>query len=246
MCRMLGLAGLPSALATEALQAFYPLCTEGMVREDAKEKGHLSGWGIAGTSQGQSVYFARRPVAASEDQEAWRKAVDQASSSRSPALLAHFRKASVGGPSLENTHPFQQAEWLFCHNGTLKDHLKLPLKRLRPKGETDSERLFLHLLESMEGSSPQERKGSLQKALDRIQKSYSYHSLTFLMSDGTALYAYRSYSDEGRYYTLFTAAAEGGSLICSEPILKEKIRSWVPLSNNELAVFPILAKGSIC
>jgi predicted glutamine amidotransferase len=234
---MLGLLRPTPALATQALADFFPLCTNGMVREDAKEKGHLNGWGIAGYENGRPVSFARQPVPASSDKNSWEKAVERASGAGSPALLAHFRKASVGDQNVENTHPFQQDEWIFCHNGTLKDHAKLALKHLKPRGQTDSERLFLHLLESIDGVSAAERKPALQKTLGDIQKNFAYNSLTFLMSDGAALYAYRSYTEEERYYTLFTAESGGARLVCSEPILRDTIPSWTPLSKNQLEVF---------
>jgi glutamine amidotransferase len=70
-------------------------------------------------------------------------------------VLAHVRRASVGGVSERNTHPFVHGPWLFAHNGTLqgfaadKDRLRrlIPADLLRcVQGDTDSEHLFYYLL----------------------------------------------------------------------------------------------------
>jgi predicted glutamine amidotransferase len=74
---------------------------------------------------------------------------------RSTNVIAHIRKATQGVVSLENTHPFQRELWgryyLFAHNGNLP-HEAAPLaaqSRFRPVGNTDSERAFCHLLNSL-------------------------------------------------------------------------------------------------
>ena len=39
--------------------------------------------------------------------------------------VAHVRKATVGAPGLQNTHPFKRVlwgrDWVFAHNGTLPE-----------------------------------------------------------------------------------------------------------------------------
>lgn len=245
MCRMLGLAGLTASVAADALRAFYPLCTAGRVRPN-KSPGHLDGWGIVGYEAGRPVEFERRPRPASEDREAWDKAARAAAASDSAVILAHVRKASVGDRRLENTHPFQSGAWTFCHNGTLGDHGRLPLKRLAPQGQTDSERLFLYLVEAQEGVPVADRPAALTQTLAGVERDHPFQSLTFLMSDGLSLYAYRSHSAQGlepgetadtraAYFTLWTAQALGVHLVCSQPILPERF-SWQPLKNQELAV----------
>jgi predicted glutamine amidotransferase len=73
---------------------------------------------------------------------------------RSKVLVGHVRRASTGGPSMANTHPFRFRDWLFAHSGDIPK-----FERLRPRllqnvpeflarnvaGETDSEVLF-HLV----------------------------------------------------------------------------------------------------
>jgi glutamine amidotransferase len=70
-------------------------------------------------------------------------------------VVAHVRRATVGGTGIENTHPFSHGKWIFAHNGTVPNFLKVrdrilpdidPLLRNDINGTTDSEHLFFYLL----------------------------------------------------------------------------------------------------
>ena len=71
------------------------------------------------------------------------------------AAIAHVRRATVGLPSLENTHPFVHGIYLFAHNGTVPNFERVG-ERLLPEldeahrsgihGTTDSEHVFRYLL----------------------------------------------------------------------------------------------------
>lgn len=69
--------------------------------------------------------------------------------------VAHVRRATVGGTSIENTHPFDHGRWIFAHNGTIPNFDKVrfrilehmdPLHRSEIRGTTDSEHVFRYLL----------------------------------------------------------------------------------------------------
>lgn len=239
---MIGLIGPDSKPLKELLQAFYPLCVRGKVKSIARP-GHLDGWGIAGYKNDRPVYFGRSSKGASTNSDAWEKAVDDAQVSCTPILLAHFRKASVGDASLQNTHPFRKGPWSFCHNGTLYQADRLPLKKYKPEGTTDSERLFLFLVEVAE-RFPKDQERALKEAITWVRLNLEYNSLTFLITDGKAFYAYRDYSSQRlekgetvlereRYYTLWTTEFEGTRVVCSEPIMRESIPAWTALENGE-------------
>jgi predicted glutamine amidotransferase len=241
---MLGLVSKSPGLNNDRLDAFYPLCKTGKVKS-IHEPGHLNGWGIAGTPNGQANYYGRSARPASEDREAWQKAVSEIESHPSQIILAHFRKASVGNQVVQNTHPFIKNGWLFCHNGTLFDHGWLPLKKYAPEGDTDSERLFLFLLEALDSS--QDPKEAIENALRYVQENLDYNSLTFLLANSATLYAHRNYSDQRMekgetleeregYYTLWSAEAAGTLILSSEPLPTAKISNWNPLPNNELFI----------
>ena len=198
---------------------------------------------MAGYSDGQARYYGRSAHDASQDRAAWENAVDEIGKHPSNILLAHFRKASVGNRAIENTHPFLRNGWSFCHNGTIYEEDKLPLEKYSPAGRTDSERFFLFLLEAVE--QHKDTRTALEKAIRHVRENFEYNSLTFLLTNGVSLYAYRGYSDarlekhetveeRNRYYTLWAADVPGGHLVCSQPILTGKIPTWKPLSNGEL------------
>jgi predicted glutamine amidotransferase len=69
--------------------------------------------------------------------------------------VAHVRHATIGARRPENTHPFRCGRWLFAHNGTLGTFGAIrqrmlegmtPQMRAQPRGDTDSEHVFHHLL----------------------------------------------------------------------------------------------------
>ncbi|MGC3997325.1 MAG: class II glutamine amidotransferase [Anaeromyxobacter sp.] len=71
------------------------------------------------------------------------------------ALLVHARRATVGKPKDENTHPFRFRRWLFAHDGQVEgwDRVKPRLLDALPdflrrnvQGETDSEHVFMWFL----------------------------------------------------------------------------------------------------
>ena len=66
-----------------------------------------------------------------------------------------MRRAAVGGTAIENTHPFSYGKWIFAHNSTVPNFLKVRdrmLSEIDPmlandiKGTTDSEHIFFFLL----------------------------------------------------------------------------------------------------
>jgi glutamine amidotransferase len=70
-------------------------------------------------------------------------------------VVAHVRRATVGEPSIDNTHPFHNGRWIFAHNGTIpnfpavRDHMIPAIDqfyRNEISGTTDSEHVFTYLL----------------------------------------------------------------------------------------------------
>lgn len=89
------------------------------------------------------------------------------------------------------------------HNGTIPNFNE---KVVGLKGTTDSERFFLLVLKmGEEGHLPIER--ALKLAIKKVRESYTYSSLTFLLTNGNRIYAYREYSDprDSDYYNLMFA-----------------------------------------
>lgn len=179
-------------------------------RADLRGKSHADGWGI-------SVYHnavpevERRATAAYEDMH-FSTTVERVFSK---TAVAHVRRATVGGPSLANTHPFVHGYWTFCHNGTLtgfqmlQDELKHETAeelRQHRTGSTDSEQIFYWLLTRMEqaGLSPDEHCRDLPALREVVAESIVHLArrceeagaawparLNFLLTDGNIVIASR-------------------------------------------------------
>jgi predicted glutamine amidotransferase len=117
-------------------------------RADLRGRAHPHGWGLAFYHNAHPT-VVRRATAAYVDLH-FSETVERI---YTQTVVAHVRFATVGIPSLENSHPFSFGAWTFAHNGTVTsfDRIKsqmpispglLPLRQ----GTTDSEHTFLWLM----------------------------------------------------------------------------------------------------
>jgi predicted glutamine amidotransferase len=72
---------------------------------------------------------------------------------------------------------------------------------------------------------------ALSEVLPKLE-AMDYSSLTFIMQDGTSLYAYRHFGRYEDYYTLYYAQTRGSVLFSSEPLTSRL--DWHPIGNREL------------
>jgi predicted glutamine amidotransferase len=93
------------------------------------------------TESGRPV-VRKQPCAAYEDEQF----ATEAKKVSSRTFVAHIRYASNGAVELKNTHPFEQQDRLFAHNGVIGDVDRLDAElggaRSLVQGDTDSERFF--------------------------------------------------------------------------------------------------------
>src|SRR4029453_3147788 len=109
MCRVFGcVASEPLSIRHELLEAENP-----MVRQS---EDHDSGWGMAvyRRTDGADPRLVRFPQAAFEDD-----GFLGATEARGRIFNVHVRRATMGGLSPENTHPFVLGNYSYCHNGTI-------------------------------------------------------------------------------------------------------------------------------
>ncbi len=149
MCRLYGLrATQPTRLECSLVQAQNALMSQSIRDRGGLTHGH--GWGVAEYPDG--VPFVQKQAWAAYHGEHFKKT---AARMYSRAAIAHVRRATVGRPGLENTHPFVHGVWLFAHNGTVPNFEQvrqrlLPeldeLHRNEIRGTTDSEPVFRYLL----------------------------------------------------------------------------------------------------
>lgn len=156
---------------------------------------HADGWGIAFfEGKGVRLFLDPLPSAKSPIAELVRNYPI-----RSLNVIAHIRKATQGVVTLENTHPFMRElwgrYWVFAHNGNLPQ-FQPPLDgSFMPVGDTDSERIFCWLLQSLYrrfGNAPPGR-DELFAALHELTDPLAGIGIfNYLLSNGACLFAHCS------------------------------------------------------
>jgi predicted glutamine amidotransferase len=176
MCRLFGAsASAPIDVTFELLES-----ENSILRQSER---HDSGWGSAYYTDGVPEIH-RFAEAAHAD-----RSFDEATSGRARLIMVHVRRATIGDLKLENTHPFSEGPYTYCHNGTiLKAANLVPLSGREPRGDTDSERFFNLLMSQFE---PADVIGSLRRTVETVCQNCRFSALNLLFCDGRRLYAYR-------------------------------------------------------
>lgn len=149
MCRLYAMsANEPTRVECSLVHAQNALMQQSRKDQQGLHNGH--GWGVADYRDG--LPMIEKQTWAAFQGEHFRKT---AARIYAHTVVAHVRRATVGGTSIENTHPFYYGRWIFAHNGTIPHFLKVrdrmipeidPLLRNDIKGTTDSEHVFYFLL----------------------------------------------------------------------------------------------------
>ena len=216
MCRILGcVMKEPGVIRHELLDAENPLIHQ--------SEEHDSGWGVAiyARTDGQEPNCLRFPQAAHAD-----GSFLKATEGRGRIFNAHVRRATIGGLTLANTHPFCLGPYSFGHNGTVLHYSQLLEPGVRkPQGETDSEVLFNFIMRDYD---PGDAIGSLRRSLRIVAEHSPFSGLNFLFADGERLYAYRF-----GIFELHWLSRPGQLLVASEKLTDEQ---WHTVQQDVLLV----------
>lgn len=190
MCELLGLSSnLPATLS---------LSLERLAEHGGPPSSIRDGWGIA-YYDGADVRLIKDAGPANESD--WLQFVE-CLDLRSPIVMAHIRKATMGAPSYRNAQPFvrEMAGRMhsFGHNGWLPrifETAAFRSFRFSPVGETDSEQAFCALLERL--GEIWVEPGAIPTLEDRMDIVSAFATelrrlgpANFLYSDGDALFAH--------------------------------------------------------
>lgn len=200
MCRLFGFRSvIPSQMHRSLIAAENAL--------GRQSERHPDGWGVAYYVDG-APHVTRSPTHALGDALFHR--VSGVVSSET--VLAHVRKATQGGHTVLNCHPFQYGRWVFAHNGDVPElakHRGALMDEVSPRlrrfvlGETDSEIIFFMLLSRLEALGPlaQPRDagevmaalGATVRDVDRIAVATpeAPNKLTIIVTDGTTMAAHQ-------------------------------------------------------
>ena len=149
MCRLYAMsANEPSRVECSLVHAQNALMQQSQMDAEGLVHGH--GWGVADYRNGMPL-IEKQTWAAFEG-EHFKKTAARV---YAHTVVAHVRRATVGGTAIENTHPFHHGRWIFAHNGTVPNFAEVrdmmipdidPMLRNDIKGTTDSEHVFYLLM----------------------------------------------------------------------------------------------------
>ncbi len=164
-------------------------------------------WGI-GFYQGDEVLHKKQPTPDGQRVD-WNTIAENV---KTDCAIAHVRQATVGGFSVDNTHPFRLRQWLFAHVGTLTafDEIHAALRADLPdflrrniRGSSDSELFFhwilagLHEVNQLEAQTPSASTvvdaiaAAVRKIDGLVGASKPASTLNMILSNGRAMFALR-------------------------------------------------------
>lgn len=186
MCELLGFSSRKRRRLNETLREFYS-------HADA----HPHGWGLARFPDGGAPLIEKEPICATGSACLERLL---AAPVEERTLIAHIRLATVGHIEYVNCHPFTTKDnsgriWTLAHNGTIFSSPELNSYIGIQYGETDSERILLHLVDLIDRK--QARLGRALDGPERFDLLFTMlaglakgNKLNLLIHDGETLYAH--------------------------------------------------------
>lgn len=133
-------------------------------------------------------------------------------------FMAHIRLATAGAIKTENCHPFSGFDtsgrrWTLIHNGTIYTVNRTFPYRSAQQGNTDSERVFLYLLDKLKKVRPGNESERFAVVDEVVQELSEQNKLNLIISDGEILYVHKNM--EG---TLFYLKNDNGYYFCTNPL----------------------------
>lgn len=224
MCELFGISSAVKIPCNELLRAFYSHGAE-----------HPDGWGLA-SFYGGAVSLEKEPVSSVESIYLKNRLTDDIVED---VLLAHIRKASVGGLSYGNTHPFMRRDshgrlWVMIHNGTIFESPELVPYKHRQRGETDSERILYYLVDKIDtrpGRScaelPQKERFAV---VDQVVRAITpKNKVNLLIYDGELLYIHTNHQG-----SLHLCQKKETLLVSTKPLNQDH---WTQVPLNTLLAY---------
>jgi len=236
VCRVLGITNFDYAKHRKIVARFSELALSGKVMAE-DPPGHEDGWGLAFYQQGQLVVYKSGLSLLQETD----KVISLLSALKtSPLMILHLRKSAWGDRfSTRHAHPFHQANTVFFHNGVVYDYQSLipEITQPSPSDALDTEVFFYHVMSGKD----QNLGGKFLKSAAVIKRKHSYSAMNCLFSDGKTFYAYRDFTKEADYYSLYRACSDNSFLISSEP-LDANLR-WEMMEQEEFLTIDLAVCG---
>lgn len=208
MCEMLGFSSQEEKDITAYLNEFF-----------SHSVNNPNGWGLEKIDS--SSVLLRTEETSAENSLLLPELLKDGISSKT--VLAHIRKATVGGVNPKNCHPFIREDnmgrmWSLMHNGTIFSGLELIQYQEKQEGDTDSERILLYLVDRINDMA--ERKGCKLNSFERFKvveqviAVLSYRNkLNLVIYDGEQMYIHVNMKN-----TLFVKDVGSGIIFATVPL----------------------------
>ena len=222
MCELLGISSAKPMEVSGFLKSFY----EHSIR-------HPHGWGMMYESGGERTIL-REPVRAL-DSTFLRDVIDSLEPQKT--MLGHIRLATVGAVREENCHPYTGKdmtgrEWTLIHNGTIYSGKMNYQYYKKQRGDTDSERLFLALLDAV---NERIKLGNMTEH-DRFETVSHFiiqtaprNRLNLMIWDGELLYVHKNLKN-----TLSYQRTGSGCVFATQPL---NDGTWIPFPIAQVIAF---------
>ncbi|MBQ7707079.1 MAG: class II glutamine amidotransferase [Lachnospiraceae bacterium] len=213
MCQIFAYSSSKRTKLNSILKEFYSHSEE-----------HPNGWGLA-TFDGVHANIEREPLRAAKSNYLKERFTEDIAA---PVVLAHIRKATIGNVELKNCHPFtgfdtEGRRWTLIHNGTVFEFEPMNKYVKRQKGETDSERILLYIIDKINEESKNKNRSLSEserfKVIENIVTKLSKgNKLNLIIYDGDLLYVHTNLEGSLNYY-------QGNKfvLFATEPLVKGSI-----------------------
>ena len=224
MCEIYGFSGNRKMKLNKDLREFYSHSAD-----------HPNGWGLALLDEEKTEIFKEVCRA---DRSGFLKE-KLGAPIKSKTALAHIRLATIGNVEQDNCHPFTAADnsgrtWTLIHNGTVFECDRLNKYIFLQKGETDSERILLyivdhinrHYMQEMNCFDANERIRLVDKLIRRIVPE---NKVNLMIYDGDYFYVHKN--EEG---TLYKSERPGSFIFSTHPLTPD---GWEEVPQNQLLVY---------
>lgn len=212
MCEILGFSQKRKTQINRELEVFYSHAPE-----------HPNGWGLA-VFDNDEIDLKKEGVRA--DKSAYLKSLLEEEITAKDAI-AHIRLATIGVEDIVNCHPFVYADrsgrrWVLAHNGTIFESDELNQYVFKEKGETDSERILLYIIDRMNEEMVNRGRALCTEERfevldDIISHSSPKNKLNLLIYDEEALYVHTNCKD-----SLYLRKNDDGYTFSTQPLTQER------------------------
>jgi len=239
MCRWIAYTGPKIYLQELVTEPDHSLVEQSMHASEGKTITNGDGFGIG--------WYGERtePGLFRETMPAWnnRNLQSLTYQLQSSLFFAHVRASTGTETTRANCHPFSFEKWMFMHNGQISHYpeLRRQLESLLPDryyhqrhGTTDSELIFLHLLNNGFADNALHAAQTTIQDIESlaVAKGSINLRLTVAISDGHSLWAIR-YATNKQPPGLYWSQHNQGLVVVSEPYDCD-LANWHEVASNSL------------